>query len=50
MLQLFHPTGNNCQYPVNKREGGPWSWYGHFGEEIISGPYQELNPASLSNP
>jgi len=45
----FIPQENNSQYPGNKRVGGPWSWYGHFGEEIISSPYQELNPA-LPNP
>jgi hypothetical protein len=36
--------GKDTPYPLDRKLGGPQSWYGHCGLKKISSPFQESNP------
>jgi hypothetical protein len=40
----LYPQGKGPQWPLNRRLGGPQSWSGRGGEEIISCPFRKWKP------
>ena len=45
-VQLPCLCSKSLQYPLNRMLGGPHTWYGHFGEDKTSCPYQKLKYGS----
>jgi hypothetical protein len=41
---LLYPWGKTNQYPVNRRLGGPQTWFGHFVEETNLLPLLGIKP------